>query len=198
MPWAGACGGECTLVPSRTLRHINRSSIWQGTESEHGVPTPLRDRLGRDVERGGFTRAVAQWCRLDDCLDDLAIDAVRRPARGSAGPLPAAGQPQQVAGRRGGQAGQPQPQVPPGAAHRAHLFRGAGAGGEQPTSAKPVGGGPPEPEDRCNVLACCPLQCFVFPLAATKKRRKEPWTKQNLAADTPRFISIVKARPDAS
>ena len=158
------------------------------------MPTPLRDRLGRDVERGGFTRAVAQWCRLDDCLDDLAIDAVRRPARGSAGPLPAAGQPQQVAGRRGGQAGQPQPQVPPGAAHRAHLFRGAGAGGEQPTSAKPVGGGPPEPEDRCNVLACCPLQCFVFPLAATKKRRKEPWTKQNLAADTPRFISIVKAR----
>ena len=127
MPWAGACGGECTLVPSRTLRHINRSSIWQGTESEHGVPTPLRDRLGRDVERGGFTRAVAQSCRPDDCLDDLAFDAVRRPARGCAGPLPTAGQPQQVAGRRGGQAGQPQPQVPPGAAHRAHLFRGAGA-----------------------------------------------------------------------
>ena len=124
MPWAGACGGECTLVPSRTLRHINRSSIWQGTESEHGVPTPLRDRLGRDVERGGFTRAVAQSCRPDDCLDDLAFDAVRRRARGCAGQLPVVGRPQQVAGRRGGQAGQPQRPMP-GAALRAHLFRGA-------------------------------------------------------------------------
>ena len=37
-----------------------------------------------------------------------------------------------------------------------HLFRGvASVAGEQPASAKPVGGGPPEPEDRCNVLVCC-------------------------------------------
>ena len=37
-----------------------------------------------------------------------------------------------------------------------HLFRGvAPVAGEQPASAKPVGGGPPEPEDRCNVLVCC-------------------------------------------
>ena len=151
MPWAGACGGECTLAPSRTLRHINRSSIWQGTESEHGVPTPLRDRLSRDVERGGFTRAVAQSCRPDDCLDDLAFDAVRRRARGCAGQLPVVGRPQQVAGRRGGQAGQPQRANAGSCTPRSPIPRRC-TPGEQPTASKRMGGHPPEPEDGCNVL----------------------------------------------
>ena len=35
-------------------------AIVAGTESEHGVPEPLADTEGRDVERGGFTRALAQ------------------------------------------------------------------------------------------------------------------------------------------
>ena len=97
---------------------------WQGTESEHGVPTPLPDGEGRDVERGGFTRAVAQSCRPDDCLDDLAFDA----ARERAGSLPAAAiRPRQVPGGQGGPAGQRQPQAPGASASRAHLPRNAAA-----------------------------------------------------------------------
>ena len=59
------------------LSNTEPPSCWQGTESEHGVPVPLPDCEGRDVERGCFTRVVAQSCRPDDCLDDLAFDAAR-------------------------------------------------------------------------------------------------------------------------
>jgi len=97
-----------------------------------------------------------------DCFDDpaLAFDAVRS-----------------CAGRREGALGRCRRRVSPsrwpaggefrqGSRSRrcrrerhtelTHLFRGvAPVAGEQPASAKPVGGGPPEPEDRCNVLVCC-------------------------------------------
>jgi len=54
-----------------------------GTESEHGVPVPLPDSHGRDVERGGFTRAIAQSCRPDDCSDDARFAAEWLPATGA-------------------------------------------------------------------------------------------------------------------
>lgn len=120
------------------------SSGSQGTESEHGVPTPLPDRLGRDVERGGFTRAVAQSCRPDDCIDDLAFDAARRRARERAGALPVAGRPRQVSGRRGVQAGQQLRQVP-GASPRAHLLRGTPYHANNP---RPANGWAAAPRDR--------------------------------------------------
>lgn len=133
---------EAELAATRRTQPLVAKSVWlrtsvsldvrpcrglalvAGTESEHGVPTPLPDRLGRDVERGGFTRAVAQSCQPDDCLDDIAFDAARRRARGRAGPQPMAGRPRQVPGGRQGQAGQPQRQVQR-ASPRAHNPRPA-------------------------------------------------------------------------
>jgi hypothetical protein len=70
-----------------------------GTESEHGVPVPLPDSHGRDVERGGFTRAIAQSCRPDDCSDDARFAAEWLPATG-AGRVAAGGA--GAAGRGGG------------------------------------------------------------------------------------------------
>jgi hypothetical protein len=103
------------VAPCRDL------AIVAGTESEHGVPTPLPDASGRDVERGGFTRALAQSCRPDDCLDDLLYEAQVR-ARGEAGgsgegegvrTRQAAGQGQTAAGQRPTGTGRGRQRQPP-------------------------------------------------------------------------------------
>ena len=84
-----------------------------GTASEHGVSQPLPSSAGLDVERGGFTRAFAQSCRPDDCLDDLAFIALvrrrghmltrrqaeREPFTAGSEPLRAAGQGQSDRGQ---------------------------------------------------------------------------------------------------
>ena len=116
-----------------------------GTESEHVVPTPPADPHGRNVERGGFTRACAQSCRPDDCLDDFAFeqamiaqpDGPQCATRGTAGRV-AADSPGRRAGRRAG-AGRARQQVQhfvaganqqPGAVpyHQLHARPGGGWG----------------------------------------------------------------------
>ena len=48
--------------------------------------------------------------------------------------------------------------------HRAHLFRGAAPVANNPRPPNRwVAARQNRPEDRCNVLACCPLQFFCFP-----------------------------------
>ena len=80
----------------------NGMALVAGTESEHLVPTPPPDPEGRNVERGGFTRAYAQSCRPDDCLDDFAFEQLlRRRTDSLRGPRRAAG----AGGRAGGRAG---------------------------------------------------------------------------------------------
>ena len=109
--------------PQRTLPHPLSPLIRRAPSQSTASPLPSRI-VWVDVERGGFTRAVAQSCRPDDCLDDIAFDAARRRARGRAGPQPMAGRPRQVPGGRRGQAGQPQRQVQR-ASPRAHNPRPA-------------------------------------------------------------------------
>ena len=70
-------------------------------------PRPSRIVWAATLSGAVLTRAVAQSCRPDDCIDDLAFDAARRRARERAGAPPVAGRPRQVSGRRGVQAGQP-------------------------------------------------------------------------------------------
>ena len=57
-------------------------AIASGTEEEHGVPEPLPDAGGRDLERG-FTRSLAQSLRPDEATTDDApcfnVNYQRRP-----------------------------------------------------------------------------------------------------------------------
>ena len=64
---------QAELSMSLWLRHhisldvapANALAIVAGTEEDHGVPEPLPDAGGRDVEQG-FTRSYAQSLRPDD------------------------------------------------------------------------------------------------------------------------------------
>ena len=73
-------------------------AIASGTEEEHGVPEPLPDAGGRDLERG-FTRSLAQSLRPDEATTDDApcfdVNYQRRPGmrprHATDGPRQAAG-----------------------------------------------------------------------------------------------------------
>ena len=88
----------------------NALAIVAGTEEDHGVPEPLPDADGRDLERG-FTRSYAQSLRPDDATsgDASSFDDNHERRVGMRPRHAAGGQPQAAGpGRTGRDASRPQ------------------------------------------------------------------------------------------